>query len=73
MDGKNLTLIAHDSDGDNTGRVTVKETQGYHNTLNRVLQKFSLFSQKNSEVRLPPEFDCRDVDIYVKGKRNKNF
>jgi hypothetical protein len=63
-----MNLIAHEIEGDDTGRVTLRRTQTYENTEDRVLQTIGVLSQRDSSVNLPPELDCRGIDMYIKGK-----
>jgi len=63
-----MTLTAHEIEGDDTGRVTARRTQRYENTQARVLQTIGILSQRESSVNLPPELDCRGIDMYIKGR-----
>jgi len=63
-----MTLTAHEIEGDDTGRVTARRTQRYENTQARVLQTIGILGQRESSVNLPPELDCRGIDMYIKGR-----
>lgn len=62
-----MNLTAHEIAGDDTGRVSLRRTQTYENTESRVLQTIGILSQRESNVNLPPELDCRGIDMYIKG------
>lgn len=68
MDGANMNLTAHQVEGDKTGRVTLRKSQTYENTESRIQQKFGILSQRESDVNLPPEMNCRGIDMYIKGR-----
>lgn len=67
LDGQDMSLTAHEIEGDDTGRLTLRKTQTYENTESRVLQTIGVLSQRESSVNLPPELDCRGIDMYIKG------
>ncbi|KAH3816408.1 hypothetical protein DPMN_117924 [Dreissena polymorpha] len=67
MDGTDMSLTAHEINGDDQGRINVRQTQKYENTQSRVLQTVAVLSQRDSDVNLPPELDCRGIDMYIKG------
>lgn len=70
LDGADMSLTAHEIEGDDTGRVTLRKSQTYENTESRVLQTIGILSQRESSVNLPPELDCRGIDMYIKGKNS---
>ncbi|XP_060557569.1 uncharacterized protein LOC132717977, partial [Ruditapes philippinarum] len=67
LDNANMKLTAHQVYGDDTGRVTLRRSQTYNNTQDRVLQTFGILTQRESSLNLPLELDCRGIDMYVKG------
>ena len=73
MSDSNADLFVHDIDGDNTGRVTVRPQQKFHTDLKRALMEFSVLTQRNSELQLPPSIDCRHIDLYIKGTEMEYF
>ena len=67
MEGDYSQIVAAEVIGDNSGRATVRRTQVYMNTQNRVLQEFSILGQRESAVALPMVVNCRGIDILNKG------
>ena len=67
MSDDNAALFVHDISGDNTGRVTVRPSQSFKTDLDRALMEFSVLTQRDSELHLPPSIDCRHIDLYIKG------
>jgi hypothetical protein len=61
-------LFVHEIDGDNTGRATARRAQSIKTDLNRALMEFSVLTQRESELQLPPSIDCREIDLYIKGR-----
>ena len=62
-----MALIGHEVIGDGTGRITLRQTQIYENTASRDQQTSALLAQRESSVNLPPELNCRGIDMYIKG------
>ena len=67
MVGRQTQLLAHEVIGDNSGRMTVRQEQLYLSTQSRVIQEFSILSQRLSSVALPLMVNCRGVDVVIKG------
>lgn len=68
MEGEDVKVVAHQVAGDNTGRAVVHRTQSFNLTQDRALMEFSVVSQRESFVQLPPKTDCRKIDFIIKGQ-----
>jgi hypothetical protein len=68
MTDDGAALFVHEIDGDNTGRATARRAQSIKTDLNRALMEFSVLTQRESELQLPPSIDCREIDLYIKGR-----
>lgn len=67
MSSNGASLYVHDTEGDNTGRVTVRVNQTMSTSLKKELLEFSVLTQRESELQLPPSITCREVDLLIKG------
>ena len=67
MTDDGAALFVHEVDGDNTGRATARRAQSIKTDLDRALMEFSVLTQRESELQLPPSIDCREIDLYIKG------
>ncbi|KAL4226615.1 hypothetical protein ACF0H5_014598 [Mactra antiquata] len=67
LDGTDMSVTVHDQLGDDTGRIKLRSSQMFESTESRVLQTFGILAQRDSYVNLPPELDCRGIDMYIKG------
>ena len=68
LDGVNMAVTTSTMNGDDTGRMEVRPSQTLEITADRILQTTAILSQRESSVNLPPEFDCRGIDLYIRGK-----
>jgi hypothetical protein len=68
LEDADMSLTVHEVIGDGTGRITLRQTQTFENTASRDQQTSALLAQRNSNTNLPPELNCRGIDMYIKGK-----
>jgi hypothetical protein len=68
MEGDGTTLKAHAVFGDDSGGVHARIHQALNLTQARVLVPFSILTQRESDLTLPPTLDCRNLDIHVAGE-----
>ena len=73
MVGKYAQIVTHEAIGDNTGRMTVRQSQVYYSTQSRVIQEYAILAQRLSGVALPVVVNCRGVDVLVKGMCKSHF
>ena len=67
LTGNSSGLLVHEALGDKTGRVSLRETQSLVPTMPRVLLPYALMAQRDSNVTLPPQLDCKQLHIILRG------
>lgn len=68
MSSNDAWLYVHETEGDNTGRVTIRVSQTMTTSMDQELLEFSVLTQRQSHLQLPPSITCREVDLVIKGK-----
>ena len=67
MSGSGVQMTTSQFAGDKSGRLTVRSSQVFQMTDERLYLPSALLTQQDSEVNLPTKIDCRAVDVIYKG------
>ncbi|CAH1775844.1 unnamed protein product, partial [Owenia fusiformis] len=71
MTGTDTKILAHSIEGDSSARLEVRKDQIFHTSQDRVVQPFAILAQRDSDLVLPPKYDCKDLDVTIKGTFSK--